>query len=270
MQPIGHRRRSWNWQRLLKKARGGLVAALVSVPLLLFIGVIYIVMLFERFFGVLFRTAPGSGRHDRKTLSGAGNASHHGKHRVSTPLSRGLNGLTALPIVAPPFTNDQDAQGTLADAEERSRTKVDRAILSNLALCRTPTAVNAVVEEAVLRKETRWPVIEEVFDRLVFLNANSNDVRLLMRTSGYDWLYQMQIKPRRFIQLKPEFESGKIRWQHIATRLICYEFDGRGDQPDLLPPFDLQFSQTRIFFYFDDQKQLLGWERPSEPRRRSL
>lgn len=271
MQPFGHRRRNWNWARVAKKARGGVVAALASVPLLLFIALIYVVMLIEMLFSRRRQSGPAVPKFINGKPGGRPAGSAATPRRESGLLTPGLPrpvDMKAGETATPQAAHHQHRRQT--DSSEAARAQADRAIASNLALCVSPAAVVVVAEEAVLRHELYWPMLETVFARLIDLSASSRDVRTLMRVCGYEWLYEMGIAPRRFIRLKPPTGSGGIRWQHTATRLICFEFDGGTAQSELLPPFDILLSQSRIFVYFDNDDQVLGWERPHEPRRRHL
>ncbi len=270
MQLLGHRRRRWNWQRLLKKARGSIVAVLASVPLLLFICCVYVAMLFERLF------SRGDQRM-RSTLTddGARNSvarravANEGAQRTAilgpvAPKGPGLIAKYTLPDA------ESGEQRALAEAADQARQKSESVIASNLQLCRSPAAIAVIVEEAIYRRELHWRTLEVVFARFIDVNASSDAVRSLMRICAYEWLYEMQIEPRRFIRLKPQTDRGRLLWHHAATRLICFEFNDETSHQELLPTFDGLISQDRIFFYFDRDDQLVGWERPRRTRRRHL
>ncbi|MBU1211894.1 MAG: hypothetical protein KJ587_11550 [Alphaproteobacteria bacterium] len=271
MQPFGHRRRNWNWARVAKKARGGAVAMLASVPLLVFISLVYAVMLVERLFSRRYRDGPAVPKFTNGSTGtgriGPAGASRRQRGTLVPGLPRPA-GMKARETTTPQAEHDQRRGQT--EAAEEARAEADRAIASNLALCISPAAVVVVAEEAVLRHELYWPMLETVFARLIDLSATSGDVRTLMRMCGYEWLYEMDIAPRRFVRLKAQASGGGLRWRHLAIRLICFELDGGMAHSELLPPFDILHSQTRIFVYFDDEDQVLGWERPLEPRRRHL
>ena len=269
MQPFGQRRRNWNWARVAKKARGGAVAMLASVPLLIFISLVYAVMLVERLFSRRYRGGPAAPKFTSGS-TGRGRIGSTGlSRRQSGTLVPGLPrpaGMKARETTIPQAQHDHRRGQT--QAAEEARAEANRAIASNLALSISPAAVIVVAEEAVLRHELYWPMLETVFARLIDLSATSTDMHTLMRMCGYEWLYDMGIAPRRFVRLKLQGSGGKMRWQHVATRLICFESDGGMAHSELLPPFDILLSQTRIFVYFDDEDQAIGWERPAEPRRR--
>lgn len=92
-----------------------------------------------------------------------------------------------------------------------------------------------------------------------------------MHVVGYDWLYEMQIPPRRVIRLKPQrHTNGGYRWQHYAIRLICFEYERGREDESVLPAFDIEISQTQLLFYFDRNDQMVFWERPTQPRRRAI
>lgn len=260
MQLLGQRRRSWNWRRILKKLRGGIVAVLASVPLLLFIGLVYLVMAFNRLVG----------RRDRPALTAFTPASDRNNVSEQTALASGPNRLALRPpdgsvgtrssVPEKSAKNDhtdvRDVPGSARQAREAS----DEAIASNLALCRTPAALTAVVEEALHRNELHQQMLEVVYGRFIDLDAIADDVRALMGVCSYEWLYEMPIKRRRFIRLKPRSGSGRIIWQHLATHLICFEFDAAAVERQRLPRIERLGWQKRIYFYFDADDQLVGWE----------
>lgn len=274
MQPNRRVRRSWNWRRLARKARAGAVAAVVYLPILVFVGLIYAVQFFGRLVGHPRRArgAPMKLLGGDHGAIGRANGNKRSQSRAITePGSRQMR----FPAGDPSPEHDGKAQFLSADSAAKpsgsASREIDSAIASGLALCATPTAVIVIVEEVAIRRELRWLVLEAAFVRLIDLGASSRDVCALMQIAGYEWLYEMQIAPRRFIRLtQPAQAGGGFRWQHYATRLICFEFEGRKEQHQVLPPPEVRSSPTRLFCYFDRNDQLLGWECPREPPRRYL
>ncbi len=135
------------------------------------------------------------------------------------------------------------------------------AVRSNLALCRSPSAVIAVAEETAGRNGLYWPAIEIILSRLIELGADAEDVRDVLGLCHYDWLFEMPTH-KRVIRLLDDRGFRATSWQHFATRVICFECESADWQH--YPPDVSSFSAGRINAYFGVDGRFLEWSRVSE------
>lgn len=269
MKPHRQPRRSWNWPRVLRKCRSGLVAVLASLPLLIFVGIIYVLMAMEHLVNLVYRrifgSRPAEGAHTRAHLVSQQTGPSHKRVAVLHP------GVAGHPVASTSrIAETAENQRASAESVERAREAANRSVLANLELCLSPAAVQAVAEAALDRRELYWPALEGAFARLVDLDATAGDVRELMRICRYEWLYEMPMEPRRIIRLSESPRSGRVRWRHAATHLICFEYDGGLEFGELLPPVENRFARNQIRMLFNSRGHLVHWERPFVSRRRGL
>jgi hypothetical protein len=262
-------RTSWNWPRVLKKYRTGLIAALSSLPLLVFIGVIYLLMALESLINLVYRRIfrlPPVARISAIPRRRSQQAGQSNK-RIAV-LNPGVPGHAAARPVRLSEASERQRSGT--ESEERAREAANQSVLSNLEMCLSPAAVLVVAEEAVHRHELHWPGLEGALARLVDLDASADDARSLMATCHYEWLYEMATEPRRIIRLVVSPGTGRFRWRHAATHLICFEYDGGSQLKELLPPVEQLIFQNRLCLFFSSRGRLVHWERPCRRPQRGL
>ena len=150
--------------------------------------------------------------------------------------------------------------------EATAKHAANAAVLANLNLSLSPPAVLAVVEDAVARRTLYWEGLESVFGRLIQVEGRMEDVYDLMNICYFEWLYTKPVK-RRIIRLIETSQPGAMRWQHMVRHLICFEFDGDRDHPELHPVHKLYFSSSRVRMFFDAEGRFVHWDRPYVGRR---
>lgn len=151
-------------------------------------------------------------------------------------------------------------------AETTARDLANATVCANLNLCLSPPAVLAVAEDAIIRRTLYWEGLESVVARLIHVEGRMEDVYDLMTMSRYEWLYTKPVK-RRVIRLIETSQPGALRWQHMVRHLICFEFDGASDHPELQPIYKPYFCKSRVRMFFDADGLLVHWDRPYVGRR---
>ena len=263
MKPLWPLRRNWNWARLFRRFRQDTLNALSSAA----------------FFCVLMVFA---------VIAGLGRATWRLRRRM---LGWPAEGQRTMAAVAPSRTQDDSRRRVLildnttaegasvstgsvaahdpprsSAAEATARDLANATVCANLNLCLSPPAVLAVAEDAIARRTLHWEGLESVVARLIQVEGRMEDIYDLMTMCSYEWLYTKPVK-RRVIRLIETSQPGALRWQHMVRHLICFEFDGASEHPELQPLYKPYFSKSRVRMFFDADGLLVHWDRPYVGRR---
>lgn len=157
-----------------------------------------------------------------------------------------------------PIGNAGATEGLAKETAAQFKADAIAAIRSNLALCRSASAVIAVAEESSGRNTLYWNAIELILFRLIELGADADDVRDVLGLGHYDWLYEMPTR-KRVIRLLGDNAFGSSSWQHFATTMICFECESPNWQH--YPPYVSSFSVARIDAFFGSDGRFLEWSR---------
>ncbi|MEQ8823744.1 MAG: hypothetical protein RIC14_05150 [Filomicrobium sp.] len=252
----------WNWRLLFKRLHQNIVRTISALAFGLLLLVFCLLSALEWVFQRLYRRIFGwrcnqgqalhrqaehvQSRHRQRKVIVLENVIGSGSRRlVQSAQLRSTVGRTTLAL-------NRDTRS------EDDKVAAIAATRSNLALCRSPSAVIAVTEEATDRGALFWTSIEEVLARLIELGADRDDVRDALQFCHYDWLYT---KPstRRVIRLLDQRGADAQSWQHFASHLICFECDS--PYPQHYPPYDRHRAPRRINVYFSDDGRCLDWSR---------
>jgi hypothetical protein len=266
MKPLWPLRRSWNWARLFRRFRQDALSALSSAVFLCVLMIFALIAGLGRATWRLRRRMlgwPAQGERTMASFAPTGPAANPRRNVLILDSTAARTASANSDTVA----SQEHQRPNVGEATEKEA--ANAAVLANLNISLSPPAVLAVAEDAVARRALYWEGLESVFARLIQVDGRMDDVYDLMTICYFEWLYSKPVK-RRVIRLIETSQPGAMRWQHMVRHLICFEFDGDSEHPELHPAHKLYFSKSRVRMFFDAEGRFVHWDRPYVGRRSIL
>lgn len=242
-------KRVWNWplriERGVKSFMGYIVAPLITVCILFIMSGVLA-------YGALrARLKPtGSGPAQTRNKRHRSLNPHRRRPTMSPGQQQGRKS-ARLALMSHSNVCGKNAGASSMACDERTDA-TEEHLHRDLAMCRTPAAIAALLEEPNFRATLNRRGREKLLTHLADIGANIAQTADVLSHLGLMWLYQAPIN-QRIIALRDGDPGGQFVWSHEARSVVCFEaWRGR-----LMLEKTSGRPKSQLFAYFDKNGQLI-------------